>query len=284
MDAMNEFSPEAPGPLPDQSSCIFYHSMTYPDGETIEGAWDIRGLFDQYIGNYPIRGKSVLDVGTAGGFLAFEAEKAGARVTALDALSGAEFERIPFRDSVYHRDRRKFVEESEAFLKLLRNGFWYSWNRYQSNVEMVYAPLARLPYWDRRFDVVLAGAILEHLSDPVAAIASMAGLASEAVIIAFTPVIHRRGQYMETANDWSNPDPSHSFTFWTLSRGLYERVFGNLGSMSNSSRRRRDWAVGNTPARRSSRGAARAEQPCARAGEPRGPHGLRRPRNLWLSY
>jgi hypothetical protein len=83
------------------------------------------------------------------------------------------------------------------------------------------------PFWDRKFDVVIAGAILEHLSDPVAAIANIAGRAKEAVVIAYTPVIDDRRQFMETANDWSNPE--HCFTFWILSKGLYNRVFNNLG-------------------------------------------------------
>ncbi len=74
MNEADEFAPESPWALPRVEESVCYHSITYPDGETIEGAWDIRGLFDQYIGNYPIRGKTVLDVGTAGGFLAFEEE------------------------------------------------------------------------------------------------------------------------------------------------------------------------------------------------------------------
>ena len=95
----SEFSASKPWSQPKKEDCVFYHWMDYPDGDTVEGAWDIRGLFDQYIGNYPIRGKTVLDVGTAGGFLAFEAERAGARVTAIDALSAAEFDRLHFQDS-----------------------------------------------------------------------------------------------------------------------------------------------------------------------------------------
>ena len=201
--------------------------MTYPDGETTEGAWDITGSFDQYIGNYPIAGKSVLDVGTAGGFLAFEAERAGASVTALDALSASEFYRLHFSDSVYHLDRATDVSQTEDWLRKLRAGFWYSWNRYGSNVEMVYAPLSRLPYWGRKFDVVIAGAIVEHLADPVSVISDLAAMAREAVIIAFTPIIDSEAQFMEPANDWNNPQ--HNFTFWTLSCGLYRRIFANVG-------------------------------------------------------
>jgi 2-polyprenyl-3-methyl-5-hydroxy-6-metoxy-1,4-benzoquinol methylase len=224
---MTEFAAAYPQPQPDKSACVFYHAMTYPGGESVDGAWDIRGLFDKYIGHYPIAGKTLLDVGTAGGFLAFEAEKAGAKVTALDALCASEFDRIPRKGSLYGTDRRAHDAQTEAWFTQLKNGFWYSWHRYHSDVEMVYAPLARLPYWERQFDIVLAGAILEHLANPVGVIGNLARLAKEAVIIGFTPVTDSDAQFMETANDWSSPE--HCFTFWTMSRGLYQRIFANLG-------------------------------------------------------
>jgi SAM-dependent methyltransferase len=223
----SEFAPFEPPPEPAKASCAFYHAMRYPSGETVDGAWDIGGQFAQYIGHFPIAGKTVLDVGTAGGFLAFEAERAGARVTALDGLNASEFDRLHFRDSLYDTDRAAHDAQTEAGFTTLKNGFWYSWHRNRSNVEMVYAPLRRLPYWGRRFDVVIAGAILEHLADPVGTIGTLAALADEAVIVAFTPVVDSDAQIMETANDWSNP--THNFTFWNLSRGLYRRVFANMG-------------------------------------------------------
>jgi SAM-dependent methyltransferase len=222
-----EFSAVRPWPCPAKVDCIFYHSMSYPDGESVDGAWDIRGLFDQYIGNYPIAGKTLLDVGTASGFLAFEAERAQAKVTAIDALRGSEFDRIHFREALYHRDRPAHDAQMDAWLGTLKNGYWWSWHKYQSRVETIYVPLARLPYWTRRFDVVCAGAILEHLADPVTAVGNLALLAKEAVIIAFTPVIDAPSQFMETLTEWTNPE--HSFTFWGLSSRLYERLFANVG-------------------------------------------------------
>ena len=203
--------------------------MDFPDGDFVAGAWDIRGGFDQYIGNYPISGKTVLDVGTASGFLAFEAEKRGAHVTAIDALNPTDFERISHAGSLYHVDRRAWAAETAKWLQGLKNGFWFAHQKFASKVEMVYLPLAQLPFWGGRFDVVIAGAIIEHLANPVPVLADLAAIANEAVIIAFTPVEDSDEQFMRTANDWSNPGPSHSFTWWTLSRGLYRRVFGNLG-------------------------------------------------------
>lgn len=220
--------PERPWPLPDAENCIFYHAMDLPGGESIDGAWDIRGCFDQYIGHYPIKGKTVLDVGTASGFLAFEAEKAGAKaVTAIDAKTAHEIRHLQFDDHPFHNNRPESLSNSDDFLKRLKNSFWYGHRRLSSAVEVIYVPLDDLPFWQRRFDVVIAGAILEHLSDPVTAIGNMARLANEAVIISFTPVEDSEDQIMRTANDWTNRE--HCYTWWTLSRGLYRRAFDNLG-------------------------------------------------------
>jgi SAM-dependent methyltransferase len=216
-----------PWPPPKLEDCYFYHSLTLASGDEIEGFWDIRGMFDQYIGNYPLAGKTVLDVGTASGFLAFAAERAGATVTAIDARTAREFARIPFVRSDYHVNRSDFVTNTETWLRRLKNSFWYAWHDQDSKVKVVYAPLADLPFWGRKFDVVIAGAIVEHLSDPVSAIGNIAQLASEAVIIAFTPVTDTEELAMKPAVAWDNPD--FDYTWWELSRGLYKRIFENLG-------------------------------------------------------
>jgi hypothetical protein len=92
---------------------------------------------------------------------------------------------------------------------------------------MIYVPLARLGYWQRKFGVVIAGAILEHLKDPISVIGDLCRLANEAVIIAFTPVLDDERLFMEAANDWTNP--AYEFTFWTLSSGLYRNRFAVAG-------------------------------------------------------
>jgi SAM-dependent methyltransferase len=221
------FEPVQPWPLPRQDECIFYHDLDLPSGETIVGAWDIRGRFDQYIGNQPLNGKTVLDVGTASGFLAFHAEQAGAVVTAVEARDARDIRQLHFRDAPYHRDRATWLREYGEYLVKLKNSFWYAWHHLNSSVEVVYAPIEAFPLWDRHFDVVIAGAILEHLADPVSAIGNMARLADEALVLAFTPVEDTSDQMMRTANAWN--DPEFCYTWWTLSRGLYERVFENLG-------------------------------------------------------
>lgn len=218
-----------PWPLPDKSDCIFYHTMEFPGEPVIEGGWDIRGHFDGYIGGYDIAGKTLLDVGAASGFLSFAAEQAGATVTSLEARSGADFTQVPHARSGYLNDRPTFVAETDEILRKLKNSYWYGWHRLNSRAEVVYAPLEQAALWERRFDVVLAGAITEHLSDPVTAIGNLSVLAKEAVIIAFDPVVDSDEMTMTAGSNWKALKPRADHTWYFLSRGLYRQVFENLG-------------------------------------------------------
>lgn len=222
------FAPVVPWPMPRRDECAFYTCTTFPDGERIDDAnWDLRGQFDRYIGGVPLAGRTVLDVGTASGFLAFSAEAAGATVTALDAPGSDGFERIPFAGSAFTDRRPAWIASSDIYLDSLKRSFWYSWHRRGSAVEVVYAPAAALWRWPRRFDVVIAGAIVEHLSDPVPFLAALARMARETLVIAFTPVIETDELRMEPMNGWD--DPAYHYSWWRLSLGLYRRVLGNLG-------------------------------------------------------
>lgn len=227
--AQDDFQPVTPWPEPERADCIFYHTMEFPDGEVIQGGWDIRGRFAEYVGGYPIAGKTLLDVGAASGFLSFEAEKAGAIVTSLEARSGQDFTQVPHAASGYLNDRPAFVAETNEILRKLKNSYWYGWRKMDSRAEVVYAPVNEAATWDRRFDVVLAGAITEHLSDPVTAIGNLSVLAREAMIIAFDPVVDSDEETLTTAPNWPALGHRQDHTWYLISRGLYRRVFDNLG-------------------------------------------------------
>jgi hypothetical protein len=222
------FNAEEPWPIPDREFCDFYHSMDFPNGECVTGPWDIRGRFHQYIGYYPLQGKTVLDVGTASGFLAFSAEAMEAKVTALEMEHVREIDLLPFRGQPYYSgNRAEWEEEVQKGWVQKKNAFWYAWHRNRSRVEMIYSPLKLLRYVDRQFDVVLAGAILEHLGDPVSAIGLIGRVAKEAVIVAFTPAEDSEELSMKPITDLANPN--NYFTWWSLSLGLYRRIFSNMG-------------------------------------------------------
>ena len=63
--------------------CDFYHSLTLPTGE-IAGQWDLRPSPETYLGHVDFKGRSVLEIGPASGFLSFHMEHAGATVSCLE--------------------------------------------------------------------------------------------------------------------------------------------------------------------------------------------------------
>ena len=71
----------APRHVEGPDECFFYHTMELPGLGLVRGQWDLRGRFDDYVGGVGVEGKTVLDVGTATGFLSFEAERRGAACT-----------------------------------------------------------------------------------------------------------------------------------------------------------------------------------------------------------
>jgi SAM-dependent methyltransferase len=225
----NSIIAELPRPIPSRVDCDFYHCMSFPDGEVVDGIhWDLRGRFQRYIGGVNVAGKTVLDVGTASGFLAFAAEQAGAlQVTAIDASGSNEFERVPFGDSLFYQDRGLWCRNNWAYFQALQNSFWYAHAKFNSNVDVYYGPISDIWTWSKRFDIVIIGAIIEHLSDPVQVIGNLARLAKEKVIIGFTHIVDSEDVFMRPQHTWD--DPAINYVWWELSTGLYRKIFRNLG-------------------------------------------------------
>jgi hypothetical protein len=49
--------------------CFFYHKVHIPGVGDVGEQWDLRASIDDYLGRFDFRGKRVLDVGAAAGFL-----------------------------------------------------------------------------------------------------------------------------------------------------------------------------------------------------------------------
>jgi tRNA (mo5U34)-methyltransferase len=75
----------------------WWHSFELPDGGTIEGVSPLQSLKDR-IAQFPLaadlRGKRVLDIGTWDGWFAFEMERRGAEVVAIDNWDNPRFHEI----------------------------------------------------------------------------------------------------------------------------------------------------------------------------------------------
>ena len=215
-----------PRVVTDLSDCYFYHTMDLPGFGQVDGHWDLRGKFDDYVGGVEVTGKSVLDVGTASGFLSFEAEKKGARVVSFDMSYGGQQNFLPFKDKLYYQDHDRFAAAYDAHIQTWKNAYWLSHRLLASEAGVYYGNIYDLPPTLGQFDVAIVGSVLEDLSDQVTALASISRLTKETMILV-TPLVESEERIARFVPRASSPD--HDYTWWVYSIGIYREVLAMLG-------------------------------------------------------
>ena len=226
------------------ADCFFYHTLDLPEHGTMDGGWDLRGRYEDYIGHVDLRGKRFLDVGAASGFLSFEAERLGAAaVTSFDLDTAERQHLLPFHGSEDVEDHPSWCRKQTAAFKGWQRAYWLAHRLYKSRVVARYGDVYHLPADLGRFDVVLLGAILEHLIDPLSALREAARVTDDLLVIntdyfdAAIPAAAFNGRA-------SLPD--HSFTFWTYSIALYDEYMAIMGFTKIAERK--DSFAGTRPA------------------------------------
>jgi tRNA (mo5U34)-methyltransferase len=134
-------------------------------------------MFDlrPYVARYGIPddldGMRVLDVGTFEGFWAFELERRGADVVALDV---GDIDQLDWPVSLRPREGARRGE-----------GFAIAARALGSSVERVEMPIYDLdPKRVGRFDLVFCGSVLMHVRDPILALERMASVCDGRLILA----------------------------------------------------------------------------------------------------
>ena len=179
---------EAPRKITDADGCYFYHTMDVPSSsgmKTHVGAWDLRGRYDDYLSNLNVHGKSVLDVGTATGWISFEVERRGAKeVVGLDMAGDVEPDLVPYtflnRSTLDSSDRGAKVHEDEGDG---RKGYWYCHTGYGSKVKLVLGDAYKIGSHVRGADIVILGQILVHQRDPLKVLHECAKVADKTIVI-----------------------------------------------------------------------------------------------------
>lgn len=150
----------------------WYHTQELAPGLVTPGMFDLRPFVDRYGIPDDLSGMRALDVGTFEGFWAFELERRGAEVTAIDVDRVQDLDWPP-RLRPPEDDRR-----GEGF-ELARAALGSSVRRigvsvYEATPEMLGGP----------FDLVFCGSVLIHLRDPMLALERMAALCGGRLILA----------------------------------------------------------------------------------------------------
>src|SRR6266550_939138 len=209
------------------ADCFFYHTMDLPGLGQVRGQWDLRGRFNEYIGGVELDEKSVIDVGTATGFLSFEAEKNGAaRVFSFDIADPRQQDFLPFKDKLYSRDPARWAKQYGAEVEQWKNAYWLCHRLLESKAEVYYGNIYELPQELGQFDVAIVGSVLEHLNDQITALASIARLTNETIVLV-SPLLQTDERIARFEALSGNPDAA--FTWWTYSLGVYREVLGMLG-------------------------------------------------------
>ena len=151
----------------------FYHSFDLSNGLHIAGDWDISVDIERY--RFPdVRGKRVLDIGPASGWLSFYLETLGAEVTVVETRGYGDFD-------VYGEDRYtgaqgrepdRYLDGAPVWYGPVSDSFWAMHDLLESKVRFVNGRVYEVgpELLPEPFDLVLVGALLPHLRDPIGAL------------------------------------------------------------------------------------------------------------------
>lgn len=145
----------------------WYHTLELAPGVVTSGYFDLRATVDDL--PWPdVRGKRCLDVATFDGFYAFELERRGAaEVLAIDLDDAADLDWLP----------REVPPGLVRGREPIGAGFRVAAAALESGVQRVRSSVYDLdPRVHGTFDVVVCGALLQHLRDPFGALMAIRGV------------------------------------------------------------------------------------------------------------
>ena len=169
-----------PRVVTDLAACDFYHSMEIPGYGFVKGYWDLRGHVDEYLGGVELKGKRVLELGTASGFMCFEMERRGARVVAYDLSEHQSWDVVPMAGL---DNSQQHIMARKAHIRRLNDGFWLAHRAFESQARVVYGDVYSVPEEIGPVDIATFGSILLHLRDPFLALERSLRLVTDRVVV-----------------------------------------------------------------------------------------------------
>jgi tRNA (mo5U34)-methyltransferase len=194
----------------------WYHTMELSPGFVTPGWFDLRNHVANYGLPERMEGMRALDVGTWDGFWAFEMERRGADVVALDLDDESDLDFPP---------RRRPKQWSTV---KRGDGFRLAKEILGSQVERVNQSIYRAtPEELGTFDFVLCSAVLVHLRDQLLALERIAGLCTGTFV--FAEEYDRRAQLLPFPAARYLADRDASVVFWLPSARTWKRMVWTAG-------------------------------------------------------
>jgi tRNA (mo5U34)-methyltransferase len=182
--------------LADADRYYWYHTVDLGDGLITPGLYDYRETLGAFGFPHDMSGMTVLDVGSATGFFAFEFERRGARVVSVELPSLRDLDRFPGQDvesslrkiEAMGQFARRGYSERDLYWYLLEGPFRFCRERLGSRVERCYSTVYDLTV-ERTgvregFDLIFLGDVLIHTLYPLKALAALAPLCRGSLVFA----------------------------------------------------------------------------------------------------
>jgi tRNA (mo5U34)-methyltransferase len=193
----------------------WYHTIELP-GYTTPGWFDLRPYVDRYRLPERLDGLRALDVGTWDGFWAFELERRGAEVVAIDVDEESEYDWPPRR----RPGRFEPIDRGRAFRvarELLGSGVErISCNVYDASPERL-----------GTFDLVFCGSVLIHLRDQLLALERLASVCRGTLILA--EEYDRLTSLAPLALNRYRADREAAVVFWAPNVRAWKRMLWTAG-------------------------------------------------------
>jgi hypothetical protein len=161
------------------SDCHFYHTVDIPGHGLVQGEWDLRDGVREYLGSVDFKGKRILEIGTASGFLCFWMESQGAKVIAYNISENQSWDLVPFAQYDY----KQLKVAHREHVRRINNAFWFCHKAFKSKARMVYGTVSSVPEEIGMVDISTFGCVLLHLQNPFVALQNVLRFTRETVII-----------------------------------------------------------------------------------------------------
>ena len=240
----------APRQVNSLSECTFYHSMDIPGFGPVEGPWDLRPNVGAYLGGVDVRGRRVLELGTADGYLTFQLERQGAEVVSYDLSEHDRWDVVPYARLVHAASlgaSPSWVVDADddhrRTMRELNNAYWLAHRAHRSAARLVLGNIYSVPAEIGTVDISVFGALLLHTRDPFGALVPALRLTRETVVVTealgllHLPNVLRRARellprelrrpLMRFMPDWRSG--AHPDGWWRLTPEIVQEFLGVLG-------------------------------------------------------
>jgi tRNA (mo5U34)-methyltransferase len=210
----------------------WYHTVDLGNGLVTPGDYDFRDQIGSFGLPDDLRGKRVLDIGSATGYFAFEFEKRGAEVVSVELPSLAEWDIISGEHGQIVNQLMQWHNAStpeEAYVRHLDGPFRFCHKMLGSKVTRCYSSVYDLTLHKvggKKFDVIYAGDILLHLFSPLKALDTLSTLCAGQIFVTIDALFQHADQpYMRFVGMESRDGRS----WWLMSKPCLENMLKRVG-------------------------------------------------------